>query len=429
MTLSPWLPLFLALPVLLLGEWLAHRVFLFRRFNIPAPVIGGLLVSLGLLAFNLTGLGPVKFGSSVTAPWWTWIVTIEPEWAGLPAKAVGFPLMSAFFTCIGLNASWDVVKKGSWQVVLFLLLATLLAALQNTLGLGLARLLGVDPLLGLLCGSISMTGGHGTALGFAPTLEEMGLASANVLGASAATFGLVAGGLLGGPVAGRLLRRLGRQPLVSAGELAHARLLHEAPIGILHDFHAAWRHGRTALWHLLVILACIKAGAWISFFIQQSGLRFSAQIGAMVAGVVLRNALDLSGRRVLRSEVIDTQASIFLGFFLAIAMMSLNLIEIASAALPMLLILAGQVALTGLFAYALTFRLMGRDFEAAIMAGGHCGFGLGATPNAVANMQALVEKYGPAPRAFLVVPLVGAILIDFTNALVITGFLNLAAPG
>ncbi len=425
MTLSPWLPLLLAIPVLLLGEWLVRKFRILHRFNIPAPVIGGLLVSLVVLAFNLSGNALVQFGTQVTARAWTWLVTIEPEWVTAPRKAVSFPMMAAFFTCIGLNATWDVVRKGTVQVGIFLGLATVLAAIQCGVGVALARAMDVHPLLGLVCGSVSMTGGHGTALGFAGPFEKLGLQSAAVLGAAAATVGLLTGGLLGGPVGGRLIRKLGRRAAVTTAENAQATAL-SAPVGILHDFRAAFRLGRTALLHLLLVLACIKAGAWVSYFIQLTGVAISAQIGAMIVGVVVRNAFDLSGNRVIRSEAIDVIGSISLGLFLAVAMMGLNLIELANTAVPMLVILAVQVVVMGVFAVYVTYRVMGRDYDAAVMAGGHCGFGLGATPTAVANMKSLVEKYGAAPRAFLVIPLVGAILIDFTNALVITFFANVS---
>jgi ESS family glutamate:Na+ symporter len=426
MTISPWLPLILAVPVLLLGEWLVRRIAFLDRFNIPAPVIGGLLVSLAVLAFNLASDGGIKLATNVTDRWWTWLVTIEPEWARSPARSVSFPMMAAFFTCVGLNATWLVVRKASVQVVLFLALATVLAAIQNGVGIGVARAIGADPLLGIVCGSASMTGGHGTALGFADVFAKLGLQNAAVLGAAAATVGLVAGGLLGGPVGGYLIRRRGLQPEAAvAGRPASGGAFGEA--GILGDLRAAVRMGRPVIGHLLLVLACIKAGAWVShFLVSATGRQFSAQIGAMIVGVVVRNGLDLAGRRWIRSDTIDVLASISLGLFLAVAMMSLNLVELAHTAVPMLVILSVQVVVMGLFAVYVTYVLMGRDYDAAVMAGGHCGFGLGATPNAVANMKSLVERYGPSPRAFLVVPLVGAVLIDFTNALVITLFLDVA---
>lgn len=243
---------------------------------------------------------------------------------------------------------------------------------------------------------------------------------------AAATFGLVAGGLLGGPIGGALIRRrrLQSQDAVPRAVADSAA----AGQGIVGDFQFLARRRRDFLLHFLLLLACVKLGAWVSYFIQQTKITFPVYIGAMLLGVVVRNTLDLAGARWVKTEVLNTLASVMLGMFLTIAMMSLNLIELADTALPMLMILTVQVGLVALFARWVTFPVMGRDFEAAVMAGGHCGFGLGATPNAVANMKALVERFGPAPRAFLVVPLVGAFLIDFVNALNITFFLNWLQP-
>jgi ESS family glutamate:Na+ symporter len=386
-------------------------------------VTGGLLVSLALLLAGLAMSAPLQMASKVTARWWTWLVTIEPEWMDAPARSVTMPMMVAFFTCIGLNASREVLRRGGSQVLLFLLLGTGLAVLQNVVGVVLATLLGADPLLGLVSGSISMTGGHGTALGFAPVLEQQGLAGAGALGAAAATMGLVAGGLLGGPIGIWLVRRHRLRAIAAAGVQPEAGAAGEA--GILRDLVSLGSGGWTALWHLLLVLACVKAGAWVSHFMELTGIRFPPHIGAMVVGVAVRNALDAAGWRRIRGETVDLIASVMLAFFLTVAMMSLNLMEVGGAAVPMLVILVAQVALMGVFAAAVTYRLMGRDYDAAVMAAGHCGFGLGATPNAVANMKSLVDRLGPAPRAFLVLPLVGAVLIDFANALNVTLFLNL----
>ncbi len=422
MTLSPWIPVLAAVPVLLLGEQLVRRVRVLGRFNIPAPVVGGLLVSLGVLAYNLASAGKLELATQVTARWWTWLVTIEPEWVSSPAKGVNLPLMIGFFTCIGLNATWDVVRRGSMLLVVFWGLATALAALQNAAGVAVAKLMGVSPLLGLVCGGVTMTGGHGSAIGFAPVLESMGLNNAAVLGATAATIGLVAGGLIGGPVGGGLIRK--RKLEAEAGSAVHLEGGATGEAGILQDARALRALGRVAVTHLLLLLVCIKAGAWLSHCIEKTEMKFPVQIGAMMVGVLARNAFDLAGKRWIQSEAVDVIASVLLGFFLTVAMMSLNLIELANVALPMLVIVAVQVALVAAFARWITFNCVGRDFDAAVMAGGHCGFGLGATPNAVANMKALVDRYGPAPRAFFIVPLTGAILIDFSNSLNITLFLN-----
>lgn len=426
MTIPAWFAVALAIPVLLLGEFLVRRIKLLSRFNIPAPVVGGLLVSLLILVGNLTGWFAARFETGVIARWWTWIVLIEPEWVESPSKNVNLPFLVAFFTCIGLNASWSLVKRGSVQVLIFLGLAGVLAVIQNFIGMSLAKGLGVSPLLGLACGSVTMTGGHGTALGFAAELEKAGLPNAAVVGVAAATFGLVMGGLIGGPVGGALIRRRSLKPTVSPQ--VHLESGQSGASGVLGDLRALFQSARVFAIHALLLLAVIKLGAWVSFLIQLTGITFPVYMGAMLLGVVVRNVLDLAGARWVRTEMIDTMASVALGIFLAIAMMSLNLVELASAAGPMLIILAVQVVVMALYATLITFPLMGRDYDAAVMAGGHCGFGLGATPNAVANMKALVERFGPAPRAFLVLPIVGAFLIDFVNAMNITACLNWLQP-
>jgi ESS family glutamate:Na+ symporter len=440
MTISPWFAVALALPVLLLGEWLVRRVSVLARFNIPAPVVGGLLFALVLLGGNLTGWFAAKFQTSVTAQWWTWLVSTELEWTKAPSKNVNLPFLVAFFTCIGLNASWSLVKKGSGYALVFLAISTVLAVFQNVIGVLLAKLMGEPPLLGLVCGSLTLTGGIGTALGFAPELEKVGMSNAAVVSVAAATFGLVAGGLVGGPLGGWLIQR--HKLKSTAAAEVHLEAGQTGESGILPDLRNLWIRGKSFWLHLLVLLLCIKVGAWVSYFIQQASipmlsfgdsgvsvtkqkLVFPVYMGAMILGLIVRNVADVCGGRWIKPEIVDTLGSVTLGIFLAIAMMSLNLIDLANTAVPMLVILIVQIIVMGLFALFVTFPLLGRSFDAAVMVAGQCGFGLGATPNAVANMKTLVERFGPSPRAFLIVPIVGGFLIDFLNALNITIFLNL----
>jgi glutamate:Na+ symporter, ESS family len=334
------------------------------------------------------------------------------------------PLMVAFFTTVGLGASLSLLRPGGPQVALFWLLASLLAVAQNLTGLGVARVLGVNPLVGLVAGSITMTGGHGTGAAFGKLLEDQyGLAGALPLAMAAATFGLVSGGLLGGPVATWLLRRhhpahLDRVTPVVPG-LAHAALDEEIDTEMGGEAPTAY----TLLQTMTIVLVAMALGAELSGWIGR-WLTLPAYIGAMLVAAVIRNIADLAGGRAIRQRVVDDLGSIALALFLAMALMSLRLWDLVDLALPLVVILVVQVAVMGVFAYVITFRVMGRDYDAAVMAGGHCGFGLGATPNAVANMEAITERYGPAPRAFLVVPMVGAFFIDFTNGLIITGFIN-----
>ena len=426
MTLSAWFTVLLAIPVLLLGEWLVRRISFLSRFNIPAPVVGGLLVALVMLAVSLARGATVKFDANVTAPWWTWITAVDPVWWKNPAGKVNQPFLVAFFTCIGLNASWRILRQGSWPMLIFLALSTFLAVAQNLVGVPLAKLLGESPLLGLVCGSLTLAGGLGTALGFESELTKAGFANAGAVSVAAATFGLVAGGLMGGPLGGWLVRK--HHLKSDAAKEVHLESGASGESGILSDCKELLGFRKTFLGHLLVLLVCLKAGAWISYFIQNTGLTFPVYMGALMLGVVVRNGADIFFNGVIRTEVVDALATVALGLFLAITMMGLNLADLANTALPMLVILTAQIILMGLFAWLVTFPLMGRTYDAAVMSAGQIGFSLGATPNAVANMKAIVEKYGPSPRAFLVVPVVGGFLIDFLNALNITVFLNWLKP-
>lgn len=421
MVVSGWVALVLSVPVLLLGEFAVRRVRVLDRFNIPAPVAGGLLVALAALAGNLSGLFEVRFENGVSARWWTWLVCTQGEWAAAPVKSVGLPFLVVFFACIGLNASWALLRRGGVQVLLFLGLASLLAVAQNAVGVGLAGVLGIPRALGLMCGSVALTGGHGTVMGFASEFEAAGLAAASAMGAASATFGLVAGGLLGGPVGCSLLR--GRRGRKASGVPASPGPA--AASGFAADMRALARYGWQAAAHVLLLLACVKLGAWVSLGFARAGVTFPVYMGAMVLGVAARNLIDVSGAAWVRTEIVDVVASVALGVFLTMAMMSLNLVELSGVAGAMLAVLAAQVALVAVFARMLTFRVMGGDYDAAVMAAGQCGFGLGAMPNAVANMKALVEHHGPAPRAFLVVPITGTFLIDLVNATNITVFINL----
>ncbi len=391
----------LAAVLLFVGYAVRKRVGVLDTYNIPAPVVGGFLFAALALTLRAAGALTVRFDTTLQAP-----------------------LMVAFFTTVGLGASLSLLRRGGPQVAVFWLLATVLAAVQNLAGVTAARALGVSPMLGLVAGSITMTGGHGTGAAFGRLLEQQyGFAGALPLAMAAATFGLVSGGLLGGPVATWLLRRhhpahLPQGSPTVAG-LSHAALDEEIDTEMAGEAPTAY----SLLGTMTVILVAMALGAVLSGWLGR-WMTLPAYIGAMLVASAIRNAADLSGRALIRQRIVDDLGSIALALFLAMALMSLRLWELVDLALPLLAILAMQVVIMGAFAYLITFRVMGGDYDAAVMAGGHCGFGLGATPNAVANMEALTARYGPAPRAFLVVPMVGAFFIDFTNGLLITGFIN-----
>ncbi len=397
----------LAAVVLFIGNGIRRRVGVLDRYNIPAPVVGGFLFAAIALVLRLNGWLAFEFDTALQAP-----------------------LMIAFFTTIGLGASLGLLKVGGPQVLLFWLLASALAALQSGVGLLLAKALGVHGFLGLIAGSITMTGGHGTGAAFGKLMEDDYAFTGGVaLAMAAATFGLVSGGLIGGPVATRLLRVFnprhgGAAPSVekAASSLEHASL--DAEI----DTEPAGKPATS--YSLLKVLTIILAAMWIGSLLSKwLGLYITlpAYIGSMIAAALLRNADDFVKLIRIEQRVVDDIGTICLSLFLSMALMSLKLWELLDLAIPMLIILVVQVSMVAAFAYFVTFRVMGRDYDAAVMAGGHCGFALGATPNAVANMEAITEKFGPAARAFLVLPMVGAFFIDFTNALIITFFINLVA--
>ena len=430
MSISPWLILALAVPVLLAGEFLVRKIGFLSRFNIPAPVAGGLVVSIVVWIVNVSGI-ELALDTKVDTRWWNWFVLPEPDWLAEPPpkQDVYRIFLVGFFVSIGLNASWNLAKRAGRQLAWFSLFAALLVFLQNGVGVALASALGESPLLGLLCGSIALTGGHGTAIGFSDVIVEAGYESASVVGIAAATFGLVFAGLLGGPVGGYLIKKRnlkaddGDDP-TGRPSLGMDKALTPAPSGFVAETKAVISYGKSALLHLFIILVCIKVGAWVSLFITKADLTFPVYIGAMMVGVLSRNVIDAIKPGLMNTRLIDLFAAVFLGVFLSVALMALNLIQLANAAGPMLVILFAQVAVMAVFALVVTFNVMGRDYDAAVMAAGHCGFGLGATPAAVANMKALTEKYGSAPRAFLIIPLVGAFLIDFINSSIITFYLN-----
>jgi ESS family glutamate:Na+ symporter len=394
----------LAAVVLFAGYGIRQRVRVLDRYNIPAPVVGGFLFAGLSLALRLAGLVRFEFDTTLQTP-----------------------LMLAFFTTIGLGASLALLRVGGPQVLLFWGLASVLAALQNAVGVVIANALGVAPMLGLIAGSITMTGGHGTGAAFGRLMEDQyNFAGAVPLAMAAATFGLVSGGLIGGPVATRLIERYRparRQAGVPAAASAAAAQLSPLDEEIDTEPAGPAPTSYTLLKVMTIVLAAMWAGGLLSGYLGRF-ITLPAYIGAMIVAAVIRNGADLSGRARIEQRTVDDVGTIALSLFLAMALMSLRLWELLDLALPLLVILAAQVAMMGAFAYAVTFRVMGGDYDSAVMAGGHCGFGLGATPNAVANMEAIVARFGPAPRAFLVVPMVGAFFIDFTNALIITTFIN-----
>lgn len=380
--------------VLLLGRVFVARVSFLRTYNIPEPVAGGLLVALGLLALRFFDIQ----------------VSFDPT--------LQTPLMLTFFATIGLSADFANLKKGGRVVGIFLLAVTGLLLVQNALGIGLATLLGLDPLIGLLTGSVALAGGHGTGAAWGATFsEKYGLASASELAMASATFGLVLGGLIGGPVARLLIKRV----KVPGLEQEKPRL----PKGFEQPDEERSITPFSFIETLALIAVSLLAGTLLNGLLHGTSFELPTFVCVLFVGVVLRNGLSALGLYQVFEREVSVLGNVSLSLFLAIALMSLKLWDLAALALPFLLILAAQTLVMALFAIFVTFRVMGSNYDAAVLAAGHCGFGLGATPTAIANMQAVTQRYGPSQIAFLVVPMVGAFFIDIINVVVIKLYLAL----
>ena len=429
LTLSPWWLLLAAVPILWLGEAVVRRATVLVRFNIPVPVVGGLLCAAVVLLLDVTGVISVVWQTKVSAGWWTWLVTSDSQWAARPAKNLNLPLLVGFFTCVGLRAPVALLRTGGWALVVLLGGATLLAILQNAVGVAVAQALHAPPLLGVVCGALTLVGGHGTAMGFVPRLEEAGFSAAAATGAAAATFGLVAGGLLAGPVAEWLLRRRDRGLVMAeaarVGKTATVTATPPQFARFTDDVRALCGHGISAVGHVLLVAACIKTGAWVSFGLELIGASLPAYMGALLVGFSLRALHDATGRAWLNETVIARAATVLLSLFLAITLAAINLRELAAVAGPMLAILCVNITVTLAFAVLIVWPLLGRDHEAGTMVAGLIGFCVGSTATAVAAMDAIVRRRGPAPRATTLVPPIGGFLIDLTNAPIITAFINL----
>jgi glutamate:Na+ symporter, ESS family len=387
--------------VLLLGQVLVSRLAILRAYTIPEPVAGGLIVALALTALRGVGGVEIRFDASLQTP-----------------------LMLAFFASIGLNAKLSTLKSGGPMLLRFLLVVLGLLVLQDALGIGLAKAIGLDPLLGLLAGSITLSGGHGTGAAWSKVFTERhGLQSATEAAIACATFGLVLGGLLGGPVARLLTRRLATPPPATV----------DAP----HDAddtgfeHPRDRQSMTpaAFINTVALFAiALSGGTAIEAAIRGTAFELPTFVCVLFVGVLLSNGLALVGWRV-SEHAVALLGNVSLSLFLAMALMTLRLWELTSLALPMVILLVAQTALMVVYAVFVTFRLMGANYDAAVLAAGHCGFGLGATPTAIANMQTVTARFGPSHLAFVIVPMVSAFFIDIANALVIKLFLALPIYG
>lgn len=381
-----------AVGVLFLGGFLKQKIKLLEHFCIPSPVIGGMLFALLSLGFYVTGVVEFDFDETL--------------------KTV---CMVIFFTSVGFQANLRILKSGGISLVIFLVCVITLILGQNFIAIGVAKLMGLDPLIGLCTGSIPMVGGHGTSGAFGPVLEDLGVSGATTLCTAAATFGLVAGSLMGGPLGRRLIVKHDllktavaedETPLVEEEEKKHRSVSMYAP--------AAYQ-----------IAIAMGLGTVVSWLLSKTGMTFPIYIGAMIIAAVMRNISEFTGKFDIHIGEINDIGGICLSMFLGIAMITLKLWQLAELALPLVVLLLVQVVFMGLFTYFVVYNVMGRNYDAAVLASGTCGFGMGATPNAMANMQVLTEKFAPSVKAYILVPIIGSMFADFLNSLCVTFFINL----
>lgn len=386
----------LAVLVFYLGDLLKKKVQFFQTYCIPSPVIGGIVFA--LLQFGLYEGGVLNLNLDTTL------------------QSV---FMNLFFTSVGFGASFSMIKKGGKTLVVFMVVVAALITLQNICGAVLCRFFGLNPLLGLALGSLPLTGGHGTSAAFGPLLESMGVDNALTVAIAAATFGLIAGNLIGNPIARKRILSL---------HLKSSEMLDE------HNDAKAELKKNTALtevlnpergtWGLALLFLATGAGTFFTWLFNQIHLTMATYVGSMIIGILIRNYCD-SKKIPLPIQEINTLGSVSLNFFLALAMMGLKLQQLAGLALPMIVILLIQAVLCAAFCYFITFNACGSNYDAAVLSTGHCGFGMGATPNAMANMDSLTKVFGPSDKAYLIIPVCGGFFTDIVNSLIITAFMNL----
>lgn len=416
-TIAPLFFLVAGVFMLVVGDGLTKTIRPLREFCIPRPVTGGLLFAGAAWAIARFASLEIYLDGALKDEIWHAVFSAIPSDKAL---ALDQPFLIAFFTCVGLSCSVTAVREGGRSVAALLVTASLLALVQAIVGIGIAASWGAHPGVGLACGPVSMTGGHGTTAGFAGLLESSGLPDARAIGFAAATFGLLVGGVISGPLGSFLVRRHRLSP---TGDDAPETVYARAEGGLGRDLLAIYAKRGLALLLVGVLLFCFKAGAWLSYGLAQLGLIFPVYMGSMIIGALLRNGAEAVGIPDL-DDLLQAVRSICIGMFLVLALMNTSFAALADVAWLMLWILVAQVLLSVGFSAWVTYRFAGRDYAAAMVAAGHCGFALGATPNALAAMEAIARRHGRAFRPFLAVSLAGGFFLDFTNALVITVAVN-----
>lgn len=381
-----------AVLVLMLGSFLRRRIRFLEKFCIPAPVIGGLLFAIMTCIGHVSGLASFSFDDTLREV-----------------------CMVFFFTSVGFQANLKVLKSGGKAMAVFLALVIALIIAQNLVAVGLSEVLHINPLIGMCTGSISMVGGHGTAGAFGPVLEDFNVSGATTICTAAATFGLIAGSLIGGPLGKRLVEKKNLLPTAVT----------EDDSLLVEDEKKHERHTNMYAAAVFQLILAIGLGTVFSWLLTKTGLTFPIYIGAMIAAALIRNIAEYTGHFTIHMGEINDLGGISLSLFLGMAMITLKLWELSELALPLVVLLASQVVLIALFTYFVEFNIMGKDYDAAVLVAGTCGFGMGATPNAMANMQALCDRYVPSVKAYLLIPLIGSLFADFINSLVITFFINI----
>ena len=382
----------IAVVVLMLGQFLKMKINFLEKFCVPAPVVGGLIFAIFTCVCYATGIAEFDFDDTLREV-----------------------CMVFFFTSVGFQANLKVLKKGGKSLIVFVLLVVVLIFAQNFLAVGVASLLGLNKLIGMCTGSIPMVGGHGTAGAFGPVLEDFNISGATTICTAAATFGLVAGSLIGGPIGRKLIEK---KNLLST-------VVPEDDSLLVEDEKKHERHTNMYAIAVFQLIIAVGIGTIFSKLLTLTGMTFPVYIGAMIAAALIRNIDEYTGKFNIHMGEINDVGGISLSLFLGIAMITLKLWQLSDLALPLVVLLMIQVVLIYVFARYVVFNIMGRDYDAAILAAGTCGFGMGATPNAMANTQVLCEKYAPSVKAYLLIPLIGSLFADFINSLVITLFINI----
>ena len=399
-----------AIMVYYIGKFLRNKVYFFQKFCVPAPVIGGFLFAIIRFLLQVGGIATFEFD-----------------------QALQNPFMMVFFTAIGVGADLDTLKKGGKGFLIFWLISAILVLGQDTIGLVLAKILKQNPLLGLICGSVTMVGGHGSAGAWGSTFAQLGLDNAKTFGLAAATFGVIMGSLIGGPVGSTLISR----NKLSGNKTKPSN--YDDVLEHLEENNAGEGYERVVplqagdfIKVLGLIFVSIGFGSILQEFIRThvsimgKELNLPAYVTSMIIAGIFVNTIGKEGRLMVNQRANSICGDVGLNVFLVMALIDINLIDLKEVAGPMLIILFAQTAFMLFFAYVVTFWAMGKNYDAAVLSGGMCGFGMGATYNALANMDSITERFGPSPKAYFILPMVGAFAIDITNSIFITIFLNIA---